>query len=211
MKSASRILVFLHLIVGAVSAQVADTTATRQAVLLEESDLGIAGGNGCARCRSRARGFGISIGSGYNQLFWRLYGIDRVEKLNRVGFSWTPTVRLQYVTSYRSRVFAIPFVEYNVYGGRRPADSLGYTDQCWFHAIASGVIVNFRRGRFALGLGVKANVNVHFVVYRGSAMETEQELQWSSYDWTADVARVSADGGLRFGYSISWLTISFET
>ena len=162
--------------------------------------------------RTFPSGVGISLGCGYNQLFWKLHNTDEGDA-NRLAFTITPTIRVQYNTNYDKKLFFVPFAEYNIFGGKDTTHSNGYIDKFWFQAIGAGTNVNFRLNQLEMGLGFKVNFIMKSTgYYYGSVFDSVSEKkEWDETDWTDNFARVSANVGARFGYSFWRFTVAFES
>ncbi len=149
---------------------------------------------------SITHGLGIEVGLGHNQLFWKATDVSA----DRTRLSFKPSVRLSYQKSV-ARLRWIPFVGFDVFGGRSGTDSSGYKDRIWLYAIDFGNILQYPVRSFTAGFGFKVNrhvktVNEHF----GSVIDppnTRRTWQKSSMDfffkdWSANL-------GVRLDHSFS--------
>lgn len=151
---------------------------------------------------------GISAGLGYNQFFWIEHN-TAVHNCYRTAFALTPDFRVNLHLHYKQKISLMPFVEYNIFGGKSAEDSTGYKDEYWFYALGTGIDVIMHFSRFEAGIGAKINFIVKTVSY--SYIDTGSNGHaWDKTDWTNDLVRVSADLGIRIGYSMGRCTLSNE-
>jgi hypothetical protein len=157
-------------------------------------------------------GIGISLGCGYNQLFWDTHNTN-LTGIVREAFSLTPTIRLQYNAIINKHILFKPFIEYNIFGGKSATEPNGYLDKYWFYIIGGGANINYSYSHFEIGFGFKINRILKSIGYNygGLTDSSSSTRSWDQIDWTDDFPKISTDIGPRIGYSLSHFTISMES
>jgi hypothetical protein len=158
-------------------------------------------------------GIGISLGLGYNQLFWDTHNTNDPDPSTiREAFSLTPTIRLQYNARINRFTLFKPFIEYNIFGGKSATEPNGYLDKYWFYVIGGGANFNYTYSHCEFGLGFKFNYILKAIGYNygGFTDSSSSTRSWDQTDWTDDFPKISIDIGPSIGYSLSHFTISTE-
>jgi len=154
-------------------------------------------------------GFGIEIGAGYNQLFWKARNISgNMTTANRTALSIMPSFRISYESNIYSNISLYSFLGYNEFGGySKLGKSISFTDpnvlykdQITFKTLDLGLLGLYKYSDFNVGVGVK--VNRHLKTRNRSYYENRPDGQngWSTNDESFFFGDWSADAGLRFEY-----------
>ncbi|HKJ32643.1 MAG TPA: hypothetical protein VKA34_12485 [Balneolales bacterium] len=154
-------------------------------------------------------GFGIEIGAGYNQLFWKARNISgNMTTANRTALSIMPSFRISYESNIYSNISLYSFLGYNEFGGySKLGKSISFTDpnvlykdQITFKTLDLGLLGLYKYSDFNVGVGVK--VNRHLKIRNRSYYENRPDGQngWSTNDESFFFGDWSADAGLRFEY-----------
>jgi len=160
-------------------------------------------------------GFGIEVGGGHNQLFWKA-PFPTLQSpsasANRTDLSFTPTARINYHWDITIPVSVIPFIGYNQFGGK-VKHSNGYQDQFWFDAVECGAAGMYSIGDFAFGVGLKANYNLKVTGrWFGSVnMPLSANDSWNEDNITSSFKRWSGDAGARVSYKYGHFSVNLES
>lgn len=156
-------------------------------------------------------GFGIEVGSGYNQLFWEASGFDGSKiNANRTAFSIMPVARLSYKHNIFKQINLYSFLGYNEFGGHSKLDEIDafldptvrYQDEYKFRNIEAGFFGIYPISRLHIGIGAK--VSYHLDVEQRFYFENHPQGQngWQTEDVHFFFNDWSLDAGVRLEYPI---------
>ncbi len=160
------------------------------------------------------QGIGFEIGGGHNSATWH-HGAASPERRfddelsrSQFWFWFTPTARVTYAVYPFESTELVPFVEFNVFGGRSK-EQRGYEDAYLFQAIGVGVLSRISVLGFSVGPGIK--VNRHLKV-TGKLLKAPPNANYASeLDVTDSHRRTSIDVGVRVGWSFSHWSLAGES
>jgi hypothetical protein len=159
------------------------------------------------------QGIGFEIGGGHNSATWHYSaasperGTDNEISRSQFWFWFTPTARLSYTVSPFESTELVPFVEFNIFGGRSK-EHWGYEDAYLFEAIGIGVLSKISVFGFSVGPGIK--VNRHLKVY-GKLLKAPPNADSGSLEVTDSHRRTSIDVGARVGWNFSHWSLAGES
>jgi hypothetical protein len=153
--------------------------------------------------------FGIEIGIGHNQLFWKAEDPDGNKlKNDRTAFSLMPSARIFLSLPASSNVRVYSFLGYNEFGGRSneslitsfvDADAM-YKDRVRFQNVEAGIFGLYRISDLNVGLGTKVNRHLKMTNHYHYRNHPTGQDGWNTSEMDYFFKDWSIDAGIRMDY-----------
>lgn len=152
---------------------------------------------------------GVEVGVGHSQLFWK---VPNRPDGDRTQFFLKPTIRMVYKVNVMNKIYLLPLIGYDVFGGKSKKEENGYEDNFVFKSLEVGSLLGCKIKNIEIASGMKYNYHLKITQnYYGSFYQSPEERKWETEDWTDEFKNYSIDVGIRIGWHKDHFSLSFDT